>query len=90
VADMSDETTEWAARLVDELASGELIDLDEDVPRDTLLRGIGKLLAKTGDKAKMNADVANQLAEDLSEVDGVAELFVTAEDLQKVLAKTDT
>ncbi len=86
---MSDETTEWAARLVDELASGELIDLDDDVPRDTLLRGIAKLLAKNGDKAKANADVANQLAEDLAEVDGVAELFVTAEDLQKVLAKTD-
>ena len=86
---MSDETTEWAARLVEELERGELIDLDEDVARDTLLAGIGKLLAKSGDRAKTNEDVANQLAEDLSEVDGVAELFVTAEDLQKVLAKTD-
>jgi len=86
---MSDETTEWANRLVEELERGELIDLDEDVARDTLLKGIGKLLAKTGDRAKVDEDVANQLAEDLSEVDGVAELFVTAEDLQKALAKTD-
>ena len=86
---MRDETTEWANRLVEELERGELIDLDEDVARDTLLKGIGKLLAKTGDRAKVDEDVANQLAEDLSEVDGVAELFVTAEDLQKVLAKTD-
>jgi predicted metalloendopeptidase len=86
---MSDETTEWAARLVAELQSKELIELDEDVPNDTLMKGIAKLLQKFGDKAKANADVANQLAEDLAEVDGVAELFVTAEDLQKVLAKTD-
>jgi len=86
---MSDETTEWATRLVDELQTGELLELDDEVARDTLLKGIAKLLAKHGDRAKANADVANQLAEDLSEVDGVAEIFVTAEDLQKALAKTD-
>ena len=86
---MSDETTEWAGRLVDELEKRELIDLDEDIPRDTLLRGVAKLLAKHGDRAKNNEDVANQLAEDLAEVEGVGELFVTAEDLQKVLATTD-
>ena len=87
---MSDETTEWATRLVDELQRGELLEVDEDVTRDSLVKGIGKLLAKSGNKAKTDTNVANQLAEDLSEVAGVAELFVTTEDLQRVLSATAT
>jgi len=86
---MADETTEWANRVIDALSSGDLIELDEDTPRDTLLRGISTLLAKHGDRAKNNADVADELAEQLSEVEGVGELFVTTEELQKILKKTD-
>lgn len=86
---MADETTEWANRVIDALSTGDLIELDEDVPRDTLLRGLSTLLAKYGDRAKNNADVADELAEQFAEVEGVGELFGTSEELQKILKKTD-
>lgn len=78
---------ELARRLLDRLLSGELLSLEDGVSPHALEEPVTQLIEESGALASSSEEAANEMADALSELEGVDDIFISGEELMALLVE---